>query len=138
MVLRVAKVDEVLVLTEDVAHALRVMKLRLVVLSINKANFAVSNLILKLHGIFIDDDYAVVGRVCDDNEITIETSLLLNADYFAGVTEVLTSGGSLFGRLADCLILPLGFDSICFLFFWPPANRASMVQLFVVEVIGNR
>ena len=41
MVLRVAKVDEVLVLTEDVAHALRVMKLRLVVLPIDKANFAV-------------------------------------------------------------------------------------------------
>ena len=31
VVLRVAKVDEVLILTEDVTHALRVMELRLVV-----------------------------------------------------------------------------------------------------------
>ena len=52
-------------------HALRVMELRLVVQTINKANLAVSNLILELHGIFIYNDYTVVGRICDENEISV-------------------------------------------------------------------
>ena len=53
VVLRVAKVDEVLILTEDMAHALRVMELGLVIQTVHKANLSVSNLILKLHRIFI-------------------------------------------------------------------------------------
>ena len=127
MVLRVAKVDEVLILSEDMAHALRMMELRLVVLTINKANFTVSNLILELHGIFIYNDYTVVSRICDENEITIEACLFLNADDFAGVAKVLTPGSSLFGRLADCLIFPLGFFLNCFLFFGLPVNSTTMV-----------
>ena len=116
-----------LILTEDMAHALRVVELRLVVLSINKANFTVSNLILELHGIFIYNDNTVISRICDENEVSIQASLFLNADDFTRVAEVLTSGSSLFGRLADCLVFPLGFFLNCFLFFGLPVNGTSMV-----------
>lgn len=101
MVLRVAKVDEVLILTEDMAHALRVMELGLVIQTIHKANLSVSNLILKLHRIFIYYDNTVVCRICDENEVTIEAGLLLNAYDFARIAEILTSSGSLFSRLPD-------------------------------------
>ena len=90
-----------LILTEDMTHALRVMELRLVVQTINKANLAVSNLILELHGIFIYNDYTVVGRICDENEISVEASLLLNTDDFTRVAKILTSGSTFFGCLSD-------------------------------------
>ena len=127
MVLRVAKVDEVLVLTEDMTHALRVVELRLVVKTIYEANLAVSDLVLKLHGIFIYNDYTVVGCICDENEITIEASLLLNTDNLARIAEILTSSGTLFGSLADRIILSLGFLLYCFLFFRLPVDGTTMV-----------
>ena len=101
MVLGVAKVDEVLIFTEDMAHTLRMMELSFVVQTVYKANLTVSNLILELHGIFIYNDYAIVSCICDENQITIQASLLLDADDFARIAEILASGGTLFGCLAD-------------------------------------
>ena len=38
----------------------------------------------------------------------------------------------------DCLVLELLPLSFLFLFFWHHADRACVIELFVVEIVGNR
>ena len=63
MILRVADVYEVLVFTENVAEALGMMELRLIIVSIDKADLAVSNLLIELHCFLIHEDDTIIGSV---------------------------------------------------------------------------
>lgn len=56
VILRVAQVDEVLVLAEHMAEPLRMMELSFVVGPIDEANLAVSDLVLELHRLLVDHD----------------------------------------------------------------------------------
>ena len=56
VVLRVAKVDKVLILAEHMTESLRMMELSFVVCSIDEANLAVSDLVLELHCLLVDHD----------------------------------------------------------------------------------
>ena len=66
MVFTITDVQEVLILSEDVTHSLRVMELRLIVCPIDKAYFPVADLVLELHRVLIDDHESIVGRVGDN------------------------------------------------------------------------
>ncbi len=91
MVFRVTEVDEMLVLSVDMAQALRVVKLSLVVSTVHQTNLAVSDLILKSHCVFIDYNDSIICGVCNNNQVSIQAMLFLNADDFAWVPEVLTT-----------------------------------------------
>ena len=56
MILGVANVEEMLVLTEDVTQALRVVELSLIERTVDQTNLAVSNLFLEAHGPLINHD----------------------------------------------------------------------------------
>ena len=71
VILSVTQVQVVLVLSKDVADALRVMKLCLAVAAIYQANLAVTDLVLKLHRIFIDHHESVVGCVGHHDQVAI-------------------------------------------------------------------
>ena len=71
MVLCIAHIDEVLVLTENVAEALWVMELRLGIVSIDKANLSVSDLLFKLHCFFVDQHDTVIGCVRHNDQVVI-------------------------------------------------------------------
>ena len=71
MVLCVAQIDEMLVLTENVAQALRVMELRLRIVSIDQANLSVSDLFFKLHCLFVDQHDTVISSVRYNNQVVI-------------------------------------------------------------------
>ena len=64
MIFAVTDVQKVLILPEYVTHALRVMELSLIVRAINQTNLTISDLIFKLHGLFIDDYHAIVCSIC--------------------------------------------------------------------------
>ena len=85
MVFRITKVDEVLVLSEHVAHALRVMELCFSVVAIDEANLAITDLVFKLHSVLIDKDDSVVSSVSNNDQVAIEASLLFNANDLARV-----------------------------------------------------
>ncbi len=71
MVFRVAEIDEMLVLSVYMAQALWVVKLSLIVSTVYQPNLAVSDLILKSHCVFIDNNYSIVCRVCYNNQVSI-------------------------------------------------------------------
>ena len=137
VVLAVAQVQEVLVLSEDMAHALRVMELRLVVGTVDESNFSVANLVLKLHRILVYEHDAIVGRIGDYDEISVETSLFFNADDLAWVSEILPACDPLFATLADGLVHALGFYFVCLLLFGLPSNRCRVIELFIVKVVRH-
>ena len=66
MVLCVTNIDEMLVLSEDMAQAKRMVELHLTVGSIDKAHLPVTYLTLKLHGFFIHYDKPIVARVSNN------------------------------------------------------------------------
>ena len=137
MVLRVAQVDEVLVLAVDVTHALRVVELRLIVSTIDEANLAISDLVLELHLLFIDDDKTVVGCVRHNDQVSVQTCLFFDTDHLARVAEVLATRDPLFSRLADLLSLSLRLDLTCLLLLRLPLNRRRVVQPLVVKVVRH-
>jgi len=61
------------------------MELRFVVGSIDETNLTIANLILKLHRVLIDQNNSIVGCVCYSDEISIQASLLFDADNLAWV-----------------------------------------------------
>mgnify|MGYP000998511387 CR=1 FL=1 len=63
VVLGVAQVNEVLVLAEDVAEAVRVVELGLAVVAVDEPDLAVADLRLESHRFFVDHEHAVVRRV---------------------------------------------------------------------------
>ena len=63
MIFAVTDVQKVLVLSEHVTHALRVMELRLIVCAIDKTNLSVANLVLKFHRILIDEHNPVIRSI---------------------------------------------------------------------------
>ena len=138
MILTVTEVQEVLVLAEDVAHALRVMELRLIIGSINEADFTVSDLVFELHRFLVDDHDSVVGGVGDDQQVAVQAGLLFNTDELAGVAEILPAGRPLLTRLANRLIDALCLDLVRLLLLGLPSYRRSMVQLFVIKIIRHR
>ena len=71
VVFRVAEIDEMLVLSVDMAQALWVVKLSLIVSTVYQPNLPVSDLILKCHCVFIDNNYSIVCGVCYDNQVSI-------------------------------------------------------------------
>lgn len=114
------------------------MELRLIVSTVYQSNFPVANLVLKLHGVLIDDHDAIVGSVGNDDQISVEASLLLDADDFTGVAQVLTTCSSLLIAFTDRLVNALCFDLIGLLFLRLPSDRGGMVQSLIVKVIGHR
>ena len=137
VIFTVAEVQKVLILAEDVAHALRVMELRLVIGTIHEANFTVANLILKLHGVLVDKHDSVVRSIGDNEEISVQAGLLFDTYDLAGVPQVLSAGRPFLIRLADRLIYALSLDLVGLLLLRLPSYRRSVVQLFVVEVIRH-
>ena len=127
MILCVADVYEVLVLTENVAEALRMMELRLIIVSIDKADLTVSYLLIKLHCLLIHQDNTIIGSVRDHDQVMIQASLLLDTDHFARVSEVLPSSTSLFATLTHGLIFKLGPLKIRFLLLRLPLNRTRVL-----------
>jgi len=85
MVFRITKVDEVLVLSEHVAHALRMMELCFSVVAIDEANLAITDLVFKLHSVLVDKDDSVVSSVSNNDQVAIEAGLLFNANDLARV-----------------------------------------------------
>lgn len=71
MVFRVAEIDEVLILSVDVAQALWVVKLSFIVGTVYQPNLAVSDLILECHCVFIDNHHSIVCGVCYNNQVSI-------------------------------------------------------------------
>ena len=63
MVLGVADVDEVLVLSEDVAQSLWVVKLHFAIRTVNESHLPVAHLLLELHRFFIDYQHTVITGV---------------------------------------------------------------------------
>ena len=138
MILAVTDVQKVLILPEHVTHALRVMKLSLIVCTIDKTNLSVANLVLEFHRILIDEHNSIICSIRDDKQIPVQARLLLHADNLAWVPEVLPSRRSLFTSLTYSLIDALGFDLVGLLLFRLPADRRAVVQLLVVKVVGDR
>ena len=66
MILAVTDVQKVLILPEHVTHALRVMKLCLIVCTIDKTNLSVANLVLKFHRILINEHNSIICSIRDD------------------------------------------------------------------------
>ena len=137
MVLAVTQVEEVLVLSENVAHALRVMELSFIICTIDKANFTVANLGFKLHRIFIYEDQAIVSCVCDNDQISIQACLFFDADDLARVAEILSAGRPFLTALADGLIDALGFDFVGFLLLWLPSDCRRVIESFVVKIVSH-
>ena len=138
VVLCVAKVQEVLILPENVAEALRMMELSLVVGTIDQANLAIADLVFKLHRLLVNNYKSVVCRVNDHKKVVVEAGLLLDADGFAWVPKILSGSHLLFLRLSDVLADYLLFLSLLLLFFWHHANGGCVIQSFVVEIVGDR
>ena len=136
VVLRIAYVDEMLILSENVAHSLWMMELSFRVLAIYQSNLSVSDLILELHRIFVDEDDAIIGCVRDDDQITIESSLLLNADHFAGVSEILTAACSFLRALTYRVVHLLCLHLAGLLLLWLPSNCGAVLQSLIVKVIS--
>lgn len=65
MILAVTDVQKVLILPENVTHALRMMELRLIIRTIDKTNLSVANLVLELHCILINENYSVIRCIGD-------------------------------------------------------------------------
>ena len=63
MILGVTNINEVLVLTEDMAQALWMVELHFVIVAIYKSHLAISNLTLKLHSFFVNDQHPVIARI---------------------------------------------------------------------------
>ena len=61
VVLGVANIDEVLVFSEHVAQAKRVVELHLAVRAIDETHLSISDLTFELHGFFIYEDKAVIA-----------------------------------------------------------------------------
>ena len=120
------------------AHTLWVMELRLIISTIYQSNFPVANLVLELHRVLVDDYDAIVGSVGDDDQISVEAGLLLDADDFTGVAQVLATCSSLLIAFTDGLVNALCFDLIGLLFLRLPSDRSGMVQSLIVKVIGHR
>ena len=126
-----------LILPEYVTHALRVMELCLIIGTIHEANFTVADLIFKLHRVLIDEHNSVVGSIGDNEEISVQASLLFNANKLARVPQVLSAGRPFLICLADRLIDALSLDLVGLLLLRLPPNRRSVIQLFVVEIIRH-
>ena len=60
-----------LIFSENMAHTLWVMELRLIISTIYQSNFPVANLVLELHRVLVDDYDAIVGSVGDDDQISV-------------------------------------------------------------------
>ena len=114
------------------------MELRLIISTIYQSNFPIANLVLELHRVLVDDYDAIVGSVGDDDQISVEAGLLLDADDFSGVAQVLATCSSLLIAFTDGLVNALCFDLIGLLFLWLPSDRSGMVQSLIVKVIGHR
>ena len=71
VVLWITEVYEVLILSENVTQTLRVMKLCLCVGSVDQADFAIADLVFKFHGVFIDNNYAIVRCVSYHDQVSI-------------------------------------------------------------------
>ena len=127
MVLAITEIHKVLILTEDVAHSLWVVELRLVIGSIDKTNLAVANLVFKLHRVLIDENNSIVRRVGYSYEISVQACLLLHADNFPWVAEILAASRSLLIALTDGLVDSLSLDFVSFLLFRLPFNRCSVI-----------
>ena len=126
-----------LILAEDVAHALRVMELCLIIGTIYEANFTVSDLIFKLHSVLVDKHDSVVRSIGDNEEISVQAGLLFDTYDLAGVPQVLPAGRPFLIRLADRLIDALCLDLVGLLLLRLPSYRRSVVQLFVVEIVRH-
>ena len=126
-----------LILPEHVAHALRMVELRLIISTINEANFTVADLVFKLHGVLIDDHDPIVGSIRDDEEISVQAGLFFDADDLAGVPQVLPAGRPFLIRLANRLIDALCLDLVGLLLLRLPSYRRSVVQFFVIEIIRH-
>ena len=48
------------------------VELGLAVTSVDKTDFAVANLVLKRHCVFVNDDESIVAGIRDDNKISVE------------------------------------------------------------------
>lgn len=135
MVFSVTQVQVVLVLSKNVTDALRMMELRLIVAAIYQADLAVTNLVLKLHRIFVDHHKSIVGSVGHNNQVMVQSGLLLDADDLAWVAQMLLTSGSLLTTFADGLVLTLCPNLICLFLFWLPPDCAVVIQPFVVKVV---
>ena len=137
MIFRVTEIDKMLILSIDMAQALWVMKLSLIVSTIYQTNLAVSDLILKCHCVFIDYNHSIICRVSYKNQVSIQTELFLNTDDFTRVSEMLTTCNFFLIGLADSLVFALGFYLTSFLLFGLPANSTGVIESFVVKIVSN-
>ena len=63
--------------------------------------------------------------------------MTFDTDQFPRVAKVLLSGDLLLFRFVDRLVDSLLFLYDFLLFLWLPLNGAGMIELFVIEVVGN-
>lgn len=116
-----------LVLSENVAQTLRMMELCLIVGSVDEANFAITNLVFKFHGVFIDNNDAIVRSVSNHDQVSIQSSLLFDANDLSWVSKVLSTSCPFFIAFRDGLVFSLSFNFTSFLLLRLPINRAAVV-----------
>lgn len=97
MVFRVTQIDEMAALPEHMAESLRIVELRLRIVSIDQSYLSIADLVLKSHRVFVDDNKTVVRRVRYDDQIVVKICLLLDAEDLARVSKVLLSCCMLLG-----------------------------------------
>ncbi len=78
-----------LILPEYMAEALGVMELSLIIGPIDQSYLSVSNLLYELHRVLIDYHKSVIGAVRNDDQVVLQSSLLLNTQDLAWVSQVL-------------------------------------------------
>ena len=127
MILCITDVNEVLVFTENVAEALWVVKLCFIVITVNQADLTVSDLLIKLHCLFVHQHNSIVSCVRNHNQVVIQACLLLDANHLARVSEVLSASTSFFTSLTHGLVFELGSFQVSFLLFRLPLNRCGVV-----------
>lgn len=127
----------------DVAYALRMMELCLVVGTIDETNFTVTNNVIAFQRFFIHNYNSVISWVWDNQHIVWHAFLTLNSQNFAWVPQVLRlCGRQSWGLRRPILIISISVRQMLLhmslLLLRSQLESCLMVEWIVIKIISNR
>lgn len=137
MVFSITNIYEMLTFPINVAHALGVMELNLVVLAIDKANLTITYNVQALHSLLIDYHDSIISAIRYQHHIVWQVLLSLNTNDFAWVPQILRFG---IFYLLRCLLhfLCLFLSLNLFLLLWLNIECLVVIQMIKVKIICHR
>jgi hypothetical protein len=135
MVLGITDVYKMGAFSVDMAKALGMVKLNLLVGAVHEAKLAIAHNTNTLKGLLVNNDYSVVRSVRYQQKIVLEVLLSFNTQDFAWILQVLRLRIFNF-RLNSDSALRLGLGHLLLL-FGQDAERFIVIEKVVVVVIRH-